>query len=193
MAQTHSAKPGWFEVDGQTVWLDSKSEAIFMRGLVKRGFSRKWRRPKGVKYNGNPYTPDFELSVNWHGKEVRAHVEYKSTSASQFKIIDRNRALAALHYYGQNPLVLLYVGKTQRWYYIDSESKYAKICPPPVPGTHPITVYPPASGVITTTNKYGRKYKNDIKALIGTKIADGLEATVRLFFGTPKDRKKRRR
>lgn len=187
----YKSQAGWHEIDGQRVYLDSKSEAIFLRRLVKNGFSGKWRRPRGVAYGNNRYTPDFELSANWKGREARVHVEYKPTSATQFTMRDRQRALAALHYYGSNPILLLYIGKTKRWYHINSSTQRAVSCPAPQPSGQSIITQTPARKGITTLNRYGRTYKTDIKALIGNTVADLLEAGVRLVFGGSK-RKRRR-
>ncbi|OGL21557.1 hypothetical protein A2707_05995 [Candidatus Saccharibacteria bacterium RIFCSPHIGHO2_01_FULL_45_15] len=187
------AKPGWYKVDGENVYLDSKSEAIFIRRLVRNGFSGKWRRPSGVALGKNQYTPDFELSVVWNGQNSRAHVEYKSTSATEFEMDHRRRALAALHYHGSNPLLLLYVNKTKRWYYIDHTTKHVINCTRPTPSSLQISAYQPARSRVPITNKYGRKYKSDTKAFFGNKIADALEFSVKMIFGSPKKKRKKRR
>lgn len=184
------AKYGYYVIDGQKTWCDSKTEATILQQLAENGFSGKWRRPRhGVAYGKRQYTPDAELYVLWNGEPRRIFVEFKSQSAKEFT--RREHALTALHKYGNNQILLLYVHKTKRWYHVQRNKPLTQInMPIPAPGPLPTQQW---QFTHTFVNRYGRKYSSltTIDALNGA-----LDSIVKilqdLFLNQAKSQKRRR-
>ena len=173
------AKYGYYIIDGQKTWCDSQTEAIILRRLVKNGFSGKWRRPRhGVAYGKRQYTPDAELYVLWNGEPRRVFVEFKSQNAKEFT--RREHALTALHHYGKNQILLLYVHKTNRWYHVQRNKPLTKIGPPtPAPGQ-----IPPNQWHLNNTfvNRYGRAYSSPAGIDYLNKVLAGIVKSLQNLF-----------
>lgn len=169
---------------------DSLMEANIISELVRHGYSQKWRRTRrGIAFGYARYTPDVELCIYHQGHSVRAIVELKAFSISEFAMKDRRRMLSAAQYYS-HAIPLLYIKKTKQWYGILSDTKTVRILPPK-PGLLNISQLPRPHWVLPVFTTYGHSYNALLAPLLLRKLADGLELGVRLVFG-PSNRPARR-
>jgi hypothetical protein len=182
------AKSGWHIIDNKMIYTDSKMEAMIIARLVKNGFSLKWRRSRsGISFGAARYTPDIELCVMHSGESMRAIVELKAFSATEFKLKDRERMLAAINFY-YRAIPLLYVEAIKQWYYIERTGELIKIAAP-APGLLNITQLPKPRLTIPILNRYGRSYSSLPSNLALRKLADGLQFGVNVFLRPMKRRR----
>lgn len=155
MAQRRGRKHQ-FEIDGQSVWLDSLTEQQALINLIdKHGFSGKWLRPRfGIKHAGKFYSPDFELAVDDYGNTARALLEVKQYRKDFTKTMAERMCAVARHYHSKQ--LYLYAAKSGKWYKILSP-KAIRECRPPLPGKLPLSeLLQPKRMVVK--NYHGRRY-----------------------------------
>ena len=186
----YRAKSGWHIIDNKMIHTDSEMEAKIITRLVQNGFSLKWRRTaRGISFGASRYTPDVELCVMHSGESMRAIVELKAFSVSEFKQKDRERMLAAANFY-YRAIPLLYIETTKQWYYIEKTGGLIKIAVP-IPGLLNITQLPKPRFTIPILNRYGRSYSALPANLALRRLADGLQFGVNIFFRPVKRRRRR--
>lgn len=174
------------------VFVDSNMEEVFIKKLVKYGFSGRWRRSKfGIGTGFARYTPDVELSVlDRDGMNRHALVEFKSQSASEFKPL-RRMAMRAVSKFYKDSICLLYVERTKTWFQVEPHGKLHKI-DPPTPGVVSVGELSRPRFAVPVMNQYGRLYFVRPGHLILKKTADGMEFIVKTFF-TPTKGKRRKK
>ncbi len=147
-------------IDGQTVWLDSKTEFKALEQFItKYNFSGQWLRPQlGIKHVGKTYTPDFELAVDDFGRTARAIIEVKQYRKDLTKGIAKRMCITARHYHTK--YIYLFTTEGKNWYKIISPNVIRK-CSAPLPGKIPIAqLSKPKS--LKTKNYYGRTYHQNL-------------------------------
>jgi len=186
------SKPGSHYIDHQWVHTDSLMEAVIITQLVENGFSLKWRRSKrGISFGYARYTPDVELCVDYQGHSVRAIVEFKAQSATEFTKKSRLRMLTSMRYYSR-AIPLLFVYSTKQWYEIGKDTNLIAILPPK-PGLLNISQLSRPRIFVPVSTTFGHSYSALPTPLLMSKMADGLEFGVHLMFGSPKSYRKARR
>ena len=177
------AKRSWQIIDNKMISLDSMMEAKIIKGLVKDGFSKKWRRTlSGLASGSSHYTPDVELSIIHDGMNRRAIVEFKPNSATEFPL-DRRAAMLASSRYYKDALCMLYVSRLKQWYLIEPTLQLQKT-PQPLPGGVEIRMLPSPKLTVPVLLTYGRVYRSRPFAAIGTITAHGLEFGINTLFHT---------
>lgn len=180
-------------IEDKTFWVDSDMEEVFIRRLVKNGFSGKWRRSRfGLGVGFARYTPDLELSIlDTDGMNRHALVEFKPVSATQFKPWRRTAMLVVSRFY-KDSICLLYVEKTKTWFQIEPHGKLHKYHVP-TPGGLPVHELSRPKFAIPIMNQYGKAYFVRPGNFVMKKTADGLEFFVHAFFASPKYKRRRRK
>ena len=183
------AKRGKYPIDGREVYCDSESEAKFIQKLTANGFSGKWSKSKrGIAYGLSRYTPDVELSVFHDEINVRALVEFKHSSITEFAPKRRIAMRAAAKFYS-HAICLAYVGKLDQWYFIEPNGRAVKTMPPK-PGVLLFNELPKPRLTIPIATSHGRWYATRPQTLFFKKTADGLEFIVKAFVYPSKNKKK---
>jgi len=186
------AKPGWVTIDGQSVWVDSQTEARFLQYLESKGFSGRWRRTeKGISVGRDNYTPDVELSVQFNGRTHRAIVEVKPTISAFNPYISRRMRGISKHYFSE--LFLLFVDDAHMWYRIDKRTGELTAFDEPTPGDIPIKrLYKPLikQGPRIYSHSYVQRFRPFLK-LWGL-FADALELLIITPLKPRRTRAKRR-
>lgn len=135
------AKPGWVEISGKRLWVDSQLEAKVLRWLEANGFADRWDKTNmGAVIGKSRYTPDIELAVELDGTTHRAIVEIKPyITAFRAKDIRRMQGIAG---YYKTKLLLLYADREKSWYRIDTKTGEQSSFDTPIPGHLPIKSLP---------------------------------------------------
>jgi len=172
-----------FTIDSQTVWLDSKNEALALTRFIEQyGFSGKWARPTlGITHRGANYTPDFELVVNSFAMPQLALIEVKQNYRDFGATTARRMWRISRHY--PTDLLYLYAVNSDKWFKV-LQNGVMRQTTPPQPGDKLITDFPRQSGY-TRRNYYGRRYHRSFGDLLFSFVQN-------LFHSKPKPKRRRK-
>lgn len=155
MSYPIKAKPGYIEINGKRVHVDSQLEGRVLLELEANGFHDRWQRTEiGVTIGKSRYTPDLDLAVEYAGRTQRVPVEIKPYKRALTPGIIK-RIVGVSSYY-KTDLFLLYANREKMWYRFDYAARTLVEFGMPVPGAVPLSKLPKT--ISLSSQKFRGKY-----------------------------------